>query len=142
MNPSQPYTSAYEPFSSTHESYSEPAAQKAFHSDKRTTRNALQKEGRASRAVPNSARIALRVVALVLALSVIGVQAHAAIEWNRTRDQMVQDPSNGFRSRAWPAETDLWPTWTNIIAGGIAAIVHISALVTLCGGVRAFPFLL
>lgn len=139
MNQSQPFAStAYEPFTRTDASYGDPAAEKLVKPQNAATRNAMQKERRAAKAIPNAARIALRLVAEALALSVIGVQAHVAIEWNRTREMTVQDPSTGFSTRAWPANTDLWPTWTNIIAASIAAVIHTSALFTLCGGVSTF----
>lgn len=130
MNPNQPYSSAYEPFSSPHGHDTLPTAEKLA-----TTRNARQKEGRLPTTAFGGVRIALRVVALALAGSVIGLQTFAATEWVRTRDEIVQEVTSGFRIRAWPAGMDLWPTWINIIAGGIAAVIHIFALVMHLAGV-------
>ncbi|RFU79997.1 hypothetical protein TARUN_2219 [Trichoderma arundinaceum] len=101
-----------------------------------TTRNAKQKEGR-SKQVLDSVRIVLRLLALAFALSIIGVQSHVAWVWNQSRNETVQNPQSGFRMRAWAAQMDLWPTWVNIGAGVIASVIHISSLITLCGGVRA-----
>lgn len=135
MNPSQPYAMAYEPYSSSHGHDTNPATEKLT-----ATRNAMQKEGRLPTTAFSGVRIALRVVALALAGSVIGLQTFAATEWVRTRDELVQEATSGFRIRAWPANTDLWPTWINIIAGSIAAVIHIVALVMHLAGVSTLFF--
>lgn len=137
MNQNHPYAStAYEPFSSAELTYIESSAEQTS-SNNYATRNAMQKDRNTANAVSSPVRAVLRIVALSFAVSIVVVQALAAARWSVTHKETIQNPSNGFRIRAWPAEMDLWPTWTNIIAGGIATIVHISALVTLFKGVSA-----
>ncbi|KAL7930770.1 hypothetical protein V8C35DRAFT_329999 [Trichoderma chlorosporum] len=126
-----------------YKSYSRPlsADPDAIHAEKLyqqriTTRNAKEKEGY-SKQVLDSVRIILRLLALAFALSIIGVQSHVAWVWDQSRNETVQNPQNGFRMRAWAAQMDLWPTWVNIGAGVIASVIHISSLITWCGGARA-----
>ncbi|UKZ76792.1 hypothetical protein TrVFT333_004504 [Trichoderma virens FT-333] len=127
---------AYEPYSRPHSAEHDAVHAEKLRQQRITTRNAKQKEER-SKQVLDSVRIVLRLLALAFAISIIGVQSHVARVWDQSRDETVQNPQTGFRMRAWAAQMDLWPTWVNIGAGVIASVIHISSLITLCGGTRA-----
>jgi hypothetical protein len=88
-----------------------------------------------ARAAPNVFRVLVRVVALAVAASIIGVLSHAAAVWFTTR-KVVQQQPNGVRQRAWPNHLDGWPTWVMLGAAVIAVVVQILSLLTFCGGVR------
>jgi hypothetical protein len=89
---------------------------------------------RKARVTPQPFRVVIRLIALAIAASVVGVLAHASTVWFTTR-YVVQQQPNGFRQRAWPAHMDLWPTWVMLGAAVIAILIQIVSLMTLCGGV-------
>lgn len=91
---------------------------------------------RKERAAPHTVRVVIRLLALVVAASIIGVLAHATGVWFTTRDVVQQRP-NGIRQRAWPLHIDLWPTWVMLGAAIIAIFIQIVSLLTLCGGVSS-----
>ncbi|KIW30784.1 uncharacterized protein PV07_02485 [Cladophialophora immunda] len=99
------------------------------------THEQVRKAQRQARAVPNVCRVLVRIIALAVAASIIGVLAHAAAVWFTTRNVVQQQPS-GMRQRAWPNHIDVWPTWVMLGAAVIAVIVQILSLLTFCGGVR------
>jgi hypothetical protein len=72
-------------------------------------------------------RIGLRVVALLFAISILGIQAWSAYKWVSTRNEFVFNPKTRLNTRAW-AITDGWPTWTVIGAAVIATVIQLSAL--------------
>ncbi|KAL6806404.1 hypothetical protein GGI42DRAFT_352221 [Trichoderma sp. SZMC 28013] len=133
-NPLNPPT-AYEPYSRPLSSDHDAVHAEKLNQQRIATRNAKQKEGRSKR-ISESVRVVLRLLALAFAASVIGVQAHVARVWDQSKNETVQNSQTGFRMRAWAAQMDLWPTWVNIGAGVIASVIHISSLLTLCGGLR------
>lgn len=125
---------AYEPYGRPLSAEHDPLHTEKLNQQRIATRNAKQKEGRSKR-ILESVRVVLRLLALAFAASVIGVQAHIARVWDQSKNETVQNSQTGFRMRAWAAQMDLWPTWVNIGAGVIASVIHISSLLTLCGGV-------
>jgi hypothetical protein len=129
-------STAYEPYNRSNSTDHDTVYAEKLHQQHMagTTRNAKQKEGQGKQ-ISDSVRIALRLFALAFALSIIAVQSHVAWVWNKSRNETIQNPQTGFRMRAWAAEMDLWPTWTNIGAGVFASVIHISSLITLCHGV-------
>ncbi|OAL35370.1 hypothetical protein AYO20_05421 [Fonsecaea nubica] len=88
-----------------------------------------------ARAVPNSFRVLVRIVALAAAASIIGVLAHATVVWINTRSVILQQPDGSFQ-RGWPDHIDLWPTWVMLAAAVIAVVVQLLSMLTFCGGIR------
>jgi uncharacterized MAPEG superfamily protein len=100
------------------------------------TREEIRRTQRKARAAPNAFRVLVRVIALAVATSIIGVLSHATIVWFATRN-VVQRQPNGTRQRAWPNHIDGWPTWVMLGAAVLAVIVQILSLLTFCGGVSS-----
>jgi hypothetical protein len=74
-------------------------------------------------------RTSFRVLAFVLAVTIIGVQAYSAYTWLSTRGQYVYNPTTKFNTRAW-AIIDGSPTWTMLAAAVVATIIQLSALIS------------
>ncbi|KAK5056704.1 hypothetical protein LTR84_012236 [Exophiala bonariae] len=81
--------------------------------------------GRAKHA--KHARVGLRVVALAIAVTVLGIQVHSAQIWLSTRDRVVFNRTTKLDTHSW-AVIDMWPTWTMIAAAGLATSIQLSAL--------------
>ena len=82
------------------------------------------------------ARIGLRIVALVFAITILGVQAHSAYVWLSTRNQYLFNNTTKLNTRSW-AIINGWPTWVMIAAAVVATVIQISALTShLCTCVR------
>ncbi len=97
--------------------------------------------GRAPRRAPtaqglSATRVAIRVISLVVAVSLISILGHAAAVWIATKDVVQKDPSTGYQLRAWAANLDMWPTWTMLGAAAIALVIQVVSLLTLCSVVR------
>lgn len=76
-------------------------------------------------------RTALRVLALLIAVSVLGIQAHTAFTWMDTRNETYYNSSTGFRTRSW-AIIEGWPTWLMLGVAAFGTLVQALALTSLC----------
>ncbi|KAJ9614015.1 hypothetical protein H2200_002151 [Cladophialophora chaetospira] len=73
------------------------------------------------------ARVGLRVIALIFAITILGVQAHSAYVWLSTRNNTHFNPTTKLNTRSW-AIIDGWPTWVMIAAAVVATVIQLSAL--------------
>jgi hypothetical protein len=72
-------------------------------------------------------RISFRVIAFILAVTILGVQAWSAYKWLSTRNQWVYNPKTKLNTRAW-AIIDGWPTWVMMAAAVVAMVIQMTAL--------------
>ena len=80
---------------------------------------------------PSRLRILVRVIALLLAISILVIQAHSAHMWLTTRHDSKLNAKTGVRTLLW-AKLDMWPTWIMLGAAVIATSVHLIALGSRC----------
>ncbi|KEF52006.1 uncharacterized protein A1O9_11996 [Exophiala aquamarina CBS 119918] len=73
------------------------------------------------------ARVGLRVIALIIAITILGVQVHSASVWLSTRNQYFFNNTTKLNTRSW-AIIDGWPTWVMIAAAVVATVIQLSAL--------------
>ncbi|OAP55712.1 hypothetical protein AYL99_09864 [Fonsecaea erecta] len=78
------------------------------------------------------ARTVLRILSLVLAISVLGIQAYSVYIWLKTREQRTQNTKTRIQTRIW-AFLDPWPTWVMLGAAVVAIVTHLTAFGSLCG---------
>ena len=83
----------------------------------------------------NHLRTALRFLALLIAMSVVGIQAHTAFIWMDTRHETYYNSSTGFRTNSW-AIIEGWPTWLMLGVAAFGTLVQALALTSLCSCVR------
>lgn len=77
-------------------------------------------------------RTALRALILALAISIVGIQAHAVSVYFSTRDEEVETgPQSQFRMMQW-AVLNLRPTWLALAVAAAAAVVQFIALLSIC----------
>ncbi|KAK6359339.1 hypothetical protein TWF696_000500 [Orbilia brochopaga] len=78
-------------------------------------------------------RTALRVLVLIIAATIVGLQAHALAVWKDTRDDVVdQRPDGGqWRMQSW-AVMDFTPTWTTLGVAAASVVVQTIALISIC----------
>lgn len=81
-------------------------------------------------------RTVLRGLSLVLAITVVGIQAYSAYIWLKTRHEAKKNQTTGLQTNIW-AFIDPWPTWVMLGAAGAAVVVHLIAFGSFCGCVRA-----
>lgn len=74
-------------------------------------------------------RVGLRIVALIVSVTVLGVQVYSAYIWLSTRDRIVFNRATKLNTRSW-AVIDTWPTWVMIAAAGVATMIQLSALIS------------
>ncbi|OAL42863.1 hypothetical protein IQ07DRAFT_650622 [Pyrenochaeta sp. DS3sAY3a] len=72
-------------------------------------------------------RISFRVVALILAMTILGVQAYSIYTWLSTRGQYFYNPATRINTRAW-AIIDGRPAWIMMAAAVVATVIQLSAL--------------
>jgi hypothetical protein len=86
----------------------------------------------------SGARVALRVFALMLSLSILAVQGRTLSVWFETRKDGSLNKINGMTMRAW-AWLDSTPTWVIFAISSFATTVHLFALGSLCSIVCSTP---
>lgn len=72
-------------------------------------------------------RISFRAVALILAITILGIQAYSIYTWLSTRGQYFYNPATQINTRAW-AIIDGRPAWIMMAAAVVAAVIQLSAL--------------
>jgi hypothetical protein len=77
-------------------------------------------------------RTVFRVLSLVLAITVVGIQAYSSYVWLKTRHDATRNRVTGFQTKIW-AFIDPWPTWVMLGAGVAAVVVHFIAFGSFCG---------
>jgi hypothetical protein len=93
---------------------------------------------RAPRARFQATRTVFRVLSLVLAITILGIQAYSMYIWLKTRHQSTRNQTTGFQTKIW-AVIDTWPTWVMLGAAVAAVVVHFIAFGSLCGCVSVAP---
>lgn len=98
---------------------------------------------RAPRARFQTARTFFRVLSLVLAITIIGIQAYSVYMWLKTRNKSTKNQTTGFQTKIW-AIIDPWPTWVMLGVAVAAVVVHFIAFGSLCGCVclESLPLLI
>ncbi|KAK6537862.1 hypothetical protein TWF694_010762 [Orbilia ellipsospora] len=76
-------------------------------------------------------RTTLRALVLILAATIVAIQAHATVVWLSTRNEMVHDSGTGWKMMQW-AVLDISPTYTMLGISAGAVILQIIALISLC----------
>lgn len=77
-------------------------------------------------------RTVFRVLSLVLAITILGIQVHSVYVWLKTRPQSTRNQTTGFQTRIW-AVIDSWPSWVMLGVAVAAVVVHFIAFGSLCG---------
>jgi hypothetical protein len=76
-------------------------------------------------------RTVLRSLALLVAVSVLGIQAYTAFVWLDTKHDTYYNPATRLQTRSW-ASLNISPTYLMLGVGAFATLVHLLALTSLC----------
>ncbi|KIW22955.1 hypothetical protein, variant [Cladophialophora immunda] len=144
-----PHQSSYEPFRHARDGYDadrhmdaaaddETLLKQEDHARQQHAMNQPRSQGgrlnneRAPRARFQTIRTVFRVLSLVLAITILGIQAYSIYVWLKTRRQSTRNQTTGFQTMIW-AIIDPWPTWVMLGAAVAAVVVHFIAFGSLCG---------
>ncbi|KAJ9608776.1 hypothetical protein H2200_006547 [Cladophialophora chaetospira] len=130
-------SAGYEPY--RHRDFQEPDdAEKPLvpETDNHMPVHQQQPRNLSSRAARNPIRVGLRILALIITVTILAMQAHSTYVWLQTRRNTQLNSTTHLHTRVW-AVLDIWPTWTMLGVSLLAVMVHLVSFLALCACCRS-----
>jgi hypothetical protein len=72
----------------------------------------------------------VRGVMLCIAITVLVIQSNWISTWYRTRDNIMADPQDHFKPKAWPAVLDTKPAYVILAAAALSIVFQLLSILT------------